>query len=395
MPTWARLNTLVLIPKPEPRQVCGIGLLEPLWKLISAVMNWCLMMAIKFHDKIHGFLLGCGTGTACLEAKLGAQLALRSGCPLYHVYLDFSKAYDSIDCSSTLTILQDYGVGPWIIWLLEHFWDQHVVIPHQHAFFSTPFPARQGLTTSNIPAPIIFNIVVDAVLHHWYSTTMAQGMATRAHFYANDRALRDHDPVHLQLALAIMEEMFSCMGLHINGKKTKALAVMPTPSTTNISTVAYKQHMDGNGDTYQECKCSHITCPLCKTVFQARSLPGHYRSLHPGVAVPNPCNQPPWLAPGQLVNYLVSEPDKQADITCPVPSCGITMTRGWYGLWQHFFFCHHTCMVTIIKEEQHPACARCGFQCPLLHLAHQASGLCQAGYDQRLWQASTQAIIMN
>jgi len=133
---------LVLIPKPEPGQVWGIGLLEQLWKLISVVVNCHLMMATKFHDDLHGFLLGCGMGMACLKAKLEAQLAFLSGHPLYHVYLDFSKAYDLINQGSTLTILHDYGMGPRIIQLLEHFWDQHVVIPCQHAFFGKPFPAR-------------------------------------------------------------------------------------------------------------------------------------------------------------------------------------------------------------------------------------------------------------
>jgi len=271
-------------------------------------------------------------GTACLEAKLEAQLAFWSGHPLYHVYLDFSKAYNLIDHGSTLTILWDYGMGPRIIQLLEHFWDCHVVIPCQHAFFGAPFPARQGLTTGNIPVPIIFNIVVDAVLRHWYSTMTVQGMAMKACFYANDGTLCDHDPVNLQVALAIIEEMFTCMGQHINGKKTKALAVMPTPSTTNISLVTYKQCMDGKADTYRERKRCHITCPLCETTLQARSLPGHYQSQHPGVAVPNPCNQLPWPAPGQPVKYLVSEPDKKADITCPVASCCVMLAGGWYSL---------------------------------------------------------------
>jgi len=197
---------------------------------------------------------------------------------------------------------------------------------------------------------------------------MAQGMATRACFYANDGALRDHDPVNLQTGLTIMEEMFSHVGLHINGKKTKALTVVPTPSTTNISSAAYKRQMDGEGDTYREHKRCHITCPLCKTELQIRSLPGHYWSHHPGVAVPNPCEQLPWPAPGQPVKYLVSERNKKADITCPVASCGVMMSGGWYGLRRHFFFHHHTCMVTIIEEEVHPACERCGFQCPLPHL---------------------------
>ena len=166
------------------------------------------MSSIRFHDDLHGFLLGRGTGTACLEAKLEAQLAFRSGRPLYHVYLDFSKAYDSIDRASTLQLLQDYGVGPRILRLLEHFWDQHVIIPRQHAFFGAPFPARRGLTTGNILAPVIFNIVVDAVLRRWYAETTAQGLATRAQFYANDGLLCDHDPMHLQTSWGIMEAMF-------------------------------------------------------------------------------------------------------------------------------------------------------------------------------------------
>jgi len=39
VPMWARSNTLVLIPKPEPSQMRRIGLLEPVWKLISAIVN--------------------------------------------------------------------------------------------------------------------------------------------------------------------------------------------------------------------------------------------------------------------------------------------------------------------------------------------------------------------
>jgi len=276
VPTQVRSNTMVLIPEPEPGQVCGIGLLEPIWKLISAIVNRCLMSSICFHDDLHGFLPGHSTGTACLEAKLKAQLAFWSGQPLYHVYLDFSKAYDSIDCGRTLMILQDYGVGPWILCLLEHFWDQHVIIPHQHAFFGAPFPARHGLTTGDILAPVIFNIVTDAVLHHWYSETMAQGLATRVWFYVDDSALWDNDPANLQTSLGLMEDLFLCIGLKINGKKTKVLMIIPTPPTIKISTMAYKQCMEGEGDTYQECKCCHISCPICEITLQACSLPGHY-----------------------------------------------------------------------------------------------------------------------
>ena len=123
VPTCARSNTLVLIPKPEPGQVRGIGLLEPIWKLISAIVNMHLMAGITFHDDLHGFLPAHGTGTACLEAKLSVQLAYRMGNLLHHVYIDFAKAYDSLDHGHTLLLLADYGVSPKMLWLISTFWD--------------------------------------------------------------------------------------------------------------------------------------------------------------------------------------------------------------------------------------------------------------------------------
>jgi len=35
-----------------------IGLLEPVWKLISAIVHRRLMDSITFHDDLHGFLPG-------------------------------------------------------------------------------------------------------------------------------------------------------------------------------------------------------------------------------------------------------------------------------------------------------------------------------------------------
>jgi len=100
------------------------------------------MQHISFHEDLHGFLPARGTGTACLEAKLEAQLAFRSGRPLHHIFLDFSKAYNSLDRERTITILQDYGVGPNVIQIITTFWKRHMVMPRQQAFFGKPFPAR-------------------------------------------------------------------------------------------------------------------------------------------------------------------------------------------------------------------------------------------------------------
>ena len=48
----------------------GIGLLEPIWKVMERVMDLRLER-IKLHDSLHGCLAGRGTGTGIIEAKTG------------------------------------------------------------------------------------------------------------------------------------------------------------------------------------------------------------------------------------------------------------------------------------------------------------------------------------
>eukprot|EP00957_Ditylum_brightwellii_P032207 2441707-Ditylum_brightwellii.AAC.1 len=64
---------IVLIPKGS-NNYRGIGLLEPFWKVIKKVMGGRLEV-VKFHDCLHCFCTGRGTGTSIIEAKLAQQLA--------------------------------------------------------------------------------------------------------------------------------------------------------------------------------------------------------------------------------------------------------------------------------------------------------------------------------
>ena len=52
----------------------GIGLLEPLWKVIKVFMDKHLVH-IEFHYCLHGFLSGRSTGTVTTEVKLIQKLA--------------------------------------------------------------------------------------------------------------------------------------------------------------------------------------------------------------------------------------------------------------------------------------------------------------------------------
>ena len=58
----------------------GIGLLEPIWKVIERVIDKRLEV-IALHSSLHGCCNGWGTGTTVIEAKHGNNLPTSSRPP--------------------------------------------------------------------------------------------------------------------------------------------------------------------------------------------------------------------------------------------------------------------------------------------------------------------------
>ena len=116
--TW---QAVVLIPKGKGDSR-GIGLVEVMWKVVAVILNRRFTSSITFHDVLHGFRAGRGTGTATLEAKLIQQLSSIREEVLYVIFLDPTKAYDPLDRSRCLEILEDYDVVPSARRLLKTYW---------------------------------------------------------------------------------------------------------------------------------------------------------------------------------------------------------------------------------------------------------------------------------
>ena len=71
------MQVVVLIPK-VGGEYRGIGLVEVIWKAVTVILNRRFTAAITYHDSLHGFRAGRGTGTAALDVKLLQQVtALR------------------------------------------------------------------------------------------------------------------------------------------------------------------------------------------------------------------------------------------------------------------------------------------------------------------------------
>ena len=219
---------MVLIPKGKG-EFWGIGLVEVTWKIMTVILHHRLMTGIKFHDVLHGFQEGCGTGTATLEAKLLQQLAAMREEVLYVIFLDLTKAYDALDRSRTLEILKGYGVGERVRRILMVYWEQTTMVARAGSYYGEGFKGERGVTQGDPLSPTIFNLVVDAVVHHWLQIAIQEaerrgergreGRHQAALFYADDGMLAFSDPRWIQWAFTVLVRLFDRVGLKTNREK--------------------------------------------------------------------------------------------------------------------------------------------------------------------------------
>ena len=160
--TW---KTVVLISKGKT-DYCGIGLVVAMWKVVAEILNHRLTSSITFHDFLHGFRAGGGTGIVTLEAKLLQQIAALREEVLYVIFLDLHKAYNALNRSKCLEILEGYGVVPRSCRLLQTYWRRLTMVARAGGYYGTAFQGAREVTQGDPLSPTIFNVVVDEVVRN-------------------------------------------------------------------------------------------------------------------------------------------------------------------------------------------------------------------------------------
>ena len=117
----------------------------------------------------------------------------------------------------------EYVVGPQTERLLYKYWEVLTMVSRLICYYGSLFKEYRGVTQGNPLSPTIFNMVVDAVIHHClvmvageYAGLEGFGRAVQnmdTLFYEEDRLLASPQPARLKEALYILTGLFNRLGL--------------------------------------------------------------------------------------------------------------------------------------------------------------------------------------
>ena len=279
------MQAVVLIFKGK-KDYRGIGLVEVMWKVMAAILNRRFTASIAYHDFLHGFRAGHGTGTATLEAKLLHQLAALREEVLYVIFLDLHKAYGALDRSRCLENLEGYGAVPKSRRLLTRYWHRLTMVERAGGYYGTVFGGERGVMQGDLLSPTIFNVVVDAVVRHWVQgvvekseaqgETGQEGRHQAALFYANDGMFALLDTAWLQGAFTALVGLFDRVGLSTNVGKTVSMVCHPFQATAGNRTLeADGRRLMGEEKTYTERQREQVECVECGEQLAVGSISSH------------------------------------------------------------------------------------------------------------------------
>ena len=173
-PEWHDAD-LIPLPKTGDLSLCskwrGILLTSVPGKVFSKILNGRLVRHFESHDVLPetqcGFRAGRGTADMIFTLRMAIELARAKHIPLYVLFVDLMKAYDSVSRTGLWAVLKRKGVPDHMIALIRRFYEGKVVRVAVEGTLSEPFELCTGLGQGCCLAPLLFNVFLSAVMEGW------------------------------------------------------------------------------------------------------------------------------------------------------------------------------------------------------------------------------------
>ena len=238
---WRR-SVFVPIPKKGDTMNCAnyrtIALIPHASKVLLKIIQHRLSSIIEreLPDEQAGFRKGRGTRDHIANLRWIMEKAREHQKKLYICFIDYSRAFDSIDHAKLWKCLDEMGAPAHLCKLIRSLYtDQEATVRTPYGdtdWFKIKKGARQGCIVS----PVIFNMYAEMIMRNASIDESNIGVKIAGRNinnlrYADDTTLMAESEKDLKRLIQVVKEESEKFGLYLNTKKTK---IMTTASTGKV-----------------------------------------------------------------------------------------------------------------------------------------------------------------
>ena len=249
----------------DPDNYRGVTLLEVMGKAYVTVLHQRIRRHLcnQLLDCQKGFRPSSSTTDALYSMRRLIELARDYNTPLHAAFVDFRKAFDSVNRPTLWRLLRARGVSPKLVSLIEDLYSGCEACTSANGHTSAWFPMSTGVRQGCPMSPTLFNVFMDfmaRLVADRCAQRGIQGFRVAFRFgdqlvtapgrsdecltmlmllYADDLVLIADSDEGLAAALAVLEEVATEWGMQMNYSKTKAVRFGgsngPTAATVDMA----------------------------------------------------------------------------------------------------------------------------------------------------------------
>ena len=230
---WAESTVVALFKKgiiTDPDNYRGISLTAHAAKILCAILRRRLEVVVEAQvgEYQNGFRRFRGTGDAVLAYHLLSEKMREEGIPFYTCFIDFKKAFDSVNWDVLFHILRIAGVPQKLITILRSLYDQSSFRVRTTEGLSDHIKPVLGVRQGCILSPMLFILFLEFILRltmqmpHEDAICIGKAIAEILG-YADDLAIFYTSRGSLQERLADVDNNFLSAGMEVSITKTETM----------------------------------------------------------------------------------------------------------------------------------------------------------------------------
>jgi exonuclease III len=247
-----KTGIISLIPKAEkdPLQIKNwrpITILNVDYKILTKALAFRLKPVLPkiIHQDQCGFVMDRLIGENIRIVDDLIKYCDKEGIEGLLVFLDFEKAFDSLDWRFIQHSLREFGFGPNFMKWIKILYNNIVSMVSNNGNLSETFLLKRGIRQGCPISPYIFIICAELLSQKIRESQISKGLLINNHEFkilqfADDTVLIMNDTDSLRAALKIVKEFSSISGLRINRSKTEIYNLGKTDQNPELKKIGLK-----------------------------------------------------------------------------------------------------------------------------------------------------------